>query len=65
LKAANTKETPKSYVWYHHQDEKTMQLVSKKLNNFGGVSHIGGSAVIKHNNANPNDQLRFPLPKTS
>jgi hypothetical protein len=67
LKEANLKETPKDYVWHHHQDGKTMQLVPKVLNNpsQGGIPHSGGSAVIKHNQANPGNQIKYPSPKTN
>ena len=54
----------KNHVWHHHQDGKTMMLVPKTVHSTlqGGAAHTGGAAVIKHNAANPNQQLSFPSP---
>jgi len=35
-------ETPKGYVWHHHQDGTTMQLVPKDIH--GKTGHDGGFA---------------------
>ena len=40
-------DTPKGYLWHHHEDAKTMQLVPTHLHN--AVAHTGGVATNKHN----------------
>lgn len=53
----------KDMVWHHHQDGKTMLLVPKSVHSVpDGVAHTGGSAVIKHNKNNPDNQLLYPSP---
>ena len=53
----------KDMVWHHHQDGKTMLLVPKSFHSVpDGVAHTGGSAVIKHNKNNPDNQLIYPSP---
>jgi hypothetical protein len=37
---------PQDYMWHHHQDCTTMQLVPKKIHQATG--HTGGSAILKH-----------------
>ncbi len=44
--AAGYDETPDDYIWHHHQDCKTMQLVPEDLH--GAVPHTGGVSIIKH-----------------
>jgi hypothetical protein len=39
-KAAGLKETPEDYVWHHHQDGKTMQLVPEDVH--AQTGHTGG-----------------------
>ena len=57
------------WVWHHHEDGETMQLVPSDLNNpgstkdgNGGLPHTGGSAVSKHNRNFPAHQLALPSP---
>ncbi len=38
-------ETPEGYVWHHHENCKTMQLVPKDIHN--SVRHTGGATIIK------------------
>ncbi|HEU4323597.1 MAG TPA: HNH endonuclease [Roseiflexaceae bacterium] len=45
-KAANLEETPDGYVWHHHQDRTTMQLVPKDIHSRKATPHTGGRAVI-------------------
>ena len=42
---AGLKATPDGYVWHHHQDGKTMQLVPESIHQATG--HTGGSAYLK------------------
>ncbi|CAH1546780.1 conserved hypothetical protein [Vibrio jasicida] len=54
----------KDMVWHHHQDAKSMMLVPKNVHSvaMGGVSHTGGSAIIKHNKSNPENMLNYMSP---
>ncbi|MEF1328747.1 HNH endonuclease signature motif containing protein [Vibrio sp. M260121] len=54
----------KDMVWHHHQDAKSMMLVPKNVHSVGkgGVSHTGGSAIIKHNKSNPENILNYMSP---
>ena len=45
-KQAGFKETPKDYTWHHHENGKTMQLISRKIHD--EVKHTGGQAVFKN-----------------
>jgi hypothetical protein len=42
-RAAGLKNTPDGFVWHHHQDGKTMQLVPKPIHESTG--HTGGVAI--------------------
>lgn len=42
-KEANYGDTPKDYLWHHHQDGETMQLVPQKLH--ADTGHTGGFAL--------------------
>jgi hypothetical protein len=44
-RVAGYTETPKGYVWHHHQDGTTMQLVPKYIHEKTG--HTGGYALTK------------------
>ena len=57
------------WVWHHHEDGKTMQLVPSDFNNpgkvkdgCGGLPHTGGSAVTKHNRNFPDHKVNLPSP---
>ena len=43
--AAGFKKTPKGYVWHHHQDSQTMQLIPRDLH--GNIRHSGGASLLK------------------
>jgi filamentous hemagglutinin len=43
--AAGLKETPKDYVWHHHQDCETMLLVPKDIHR--AVRHSGGASLLR------------------
>ncbi|PSL55849.1 HNH/ENDO VII superfamily nuclease [Saccharothrix carnea] len=42
---AGLRGTPEGYIWHHHQDTRTMQLVPQDLHE--GVRHAGGVAIMK------------------
>ena len=42
---ANLEYSPSEYVWHHHQDGKTMQLVPKNIHEKTG--HTGGVGLNK------------------
>ncbi len=44
-KQAGYKKTPEGYVWHHHENGKTMQLIPKAIHN--AVRHTGGAAIIR------------------
>ena len=44
-KAANLSDTPERFIWHHHQDGRTMQLVPETIHQQTG--HTGGVAIIK------------------
>ena len=44
-RVANYSETPTDYVWHHHQDGETMQLIPRKIHEQTG--HSGGFAGSK------------------
>ena len=44
-RAAGYGETPDGYIWHHHQDTQTMQLVPEDLHE--AVRHAGGVAIVR------------------
>jgi hypothetical protein len=46
---AGLKGTPTNYIWHHHQDLETMQLVPRDLHEV--VRHTGGASKIKNSDA--------------
>jgi hypothetical protein len=46
--AAGFDQTPKGYVWHHHQRMGEMQLIPRDLHD--AVKHTGGAAVHRHAN---------------
>lgn len=43
--AAGLKKTPEGYIWHHHQDGRTMQLVPQDLHD--AIEHTGGAAKVR------------------
>jgi flagellar biosynthesis GTPase FlhF len=46
-KAAGYTKTPKDYVWHHHHDGKTMELIPLDLHD--AIQHTGGGAIARAN----------------
>nr|WP_285511283.1 HNH endonuclease [Streptomyces sp. NBRC 14336]WBO82443.1 HNH endonuclease [Streptomyces sp. SBE_14.2] len=42
---AGYSRTPRGYVWHHHEDALTMQLIPRDLHN--AVQHTGGASTLR------------------
>jgi filamentous hemagglutinin family protein len=45
-KEAGFNRTPEGFVWHHHQDGKTLELIPQKIHNV--CKHTGGCAIIRN-----------------